>query len=463
MSFLIIVKKIVPLGILEAVRPFYHWLLAALAASVYGRPSRRLIVIGVTGTNGKTTVVHLLHEIFRAAGFRVGSSSSLRFKINDTEEKNLLKMTMPGRFRLQKFLARCRDSGCRFAIIEVTSEGIRQSRHRFINFKAAVLTNIRPEHIEAHGSFDNYRGAKMELFKKLPRSGFAVLNKEDESSKLIAEDTKAETIWYSPSFIEVKHIGHPVHVNAAYPSRTLFEVENVFMEMNLGGDFNVMNALAAIAAAMAFNVSLSAAAQALGQFKGVAGRMEYIQNKPFAVVVDYAHTPDALESVYGTLSSASSKLKASAYAEASAAGKPLADKSAGRQNSKLICVLGAAGGGRDKWKRPEMGKVAANFCREVILTSEDPDDENPQRIMEEIERGFSSNSKFQIPNSKKVVDRREAICSALQDAKPGDTVIITGMGAQPWFIEKGRKIPWDDREVVKEELVKLADVPTNYE
>lgn len=450
------IRKITPAPLIA----LYHLKLAWLASLRYGAPSKRLTVIGVTGTNGKTTVVHLLHEIFRAAGFKVGSVSSLRFKINDSETPNLLKMTMPGRFRLQKFLAECVKAGCRFAVVEVTSEGVKQSRHRFINFHSAVLTNVRPEHIEAHGGFEPYRDAKIKLFSRLPPSGFAVLNREDESSELFSEKTKAENVWYSKSLIDLKRVGHPVRVNVSSKG-IVMEIDNFPLASRLEGDFNAMNILAAAAAAMAYGVSISAIAQALAVFGGVAGRMEYIQKEPFAVVVDYAHTPDALEEVYRFLSSKVYKGDNETY------------ELTNLPTSKLICVLGAAGGGRDRWKRPEMGRIAARYCREVILTSEDPDDENPLRIMEEIERGFSSNPKSpafakasagrQIPNYKKIENRREAIRTALQDAGPGDTVITTGMGAQPWFIEKGRRIKWDEREVVREELVKLKSIPTNYE
>ncbi len=430
-SIIAVLRAILPGPLLGA----YHWALACLAAVGYGFPSRSLTVIGVTGTDGKTTVVHLLHEMLAAAGHRVGSLSSLRFKICEREEPNFLKMTMPGRFRLQKFLAECRAAGCRVVVIEVTSQGIAQFRHRFIRFQAAVLTNVTPEHIESHGGFENYRAEKMKLFQGLPAGGVAVLNREDVSAELFSRNTSGRVVWYSRSAIHIEGRSHLVRTISASSDGIQLEVGAQRIETALGGEFNVMNILAGSATAMAFGAPLSAVAEGARRVSVMPGRLEFVVREPFAVVVDYANTPAAYERVYQTLAGGNSKLQT--------------------PNSKLICVFGAPGGGRDKWKRPEIGKIASRYCKEIILTSDDPDDENPLQIMEEIKRGFSSNSKFQISNSKKIVDRREAIRMALRAARPGDTVIITGMGAQPWLIVKGKKIPWDDRKIAREELARL--------
>lgn len=402
-----------------AVIAAYHFLLAAASALRYGFPSRSLIVIGVTGTDGKTTVVHLLHDMLAAAGYGVGSVSSLRFKINDEEEPNLLKMTMPGRFRLQKFLADCRRKKCRVAVIEVTSQGILQSRHRFIRFHAGVLTNVTPEHIESHGGFERYRDSKMELFRRLPATGWAILNREDPSAELFAGAAPADTGWYSRNEIKVKGVGHTVHSLAIGPRNIAFEIDGRLIETRLGGAFNFLNALAASAAAMAMGASLPTIALALGRANAIPGRLEYIQERPFFVVVDYAVTPKALESVYAAL------------------------------GPDLICVFGSAGGGRDRWKRPKLGAIAGASCKSIVLTSDDPDEEDPAAIAEEIRAGVPENRRGAV---RVVVDRRAAIRAGLALARPGDTVIITGMGAQPWLIVDGKKIPWDDREVIREEL-----------
>lgn len=418
----------------------YHFLLAALAAVRYDFPSRRLIVIGVTGTDGKTTVVHLLHEMLAAAGHPVGSLSSLRFKVNEREEPNLLKMTMPGRLRLQRFLADCRAARCRFAIIEVTSQGILQSRHRFIRFSSAVLTNISPEHIEAHGGFERYRSSKLELFRRLPRSGWAVLNQEDSSSKLFAACTRARIVWYSHSAVELAGVCHPVQLSSVSPDRIQFAIRDTRLDVGLGGEFNVMNALAAAGVALAYGISLSVIANAASRIRGVPGRLEFVQREPFAVVVDYANTPRAYESVYATL-----------------AGDVQTGQRAGRgaaETKKLICVFGAPGGGRDRWKRPELGRIAGRYCREIVLTTDDADEENPANIAEEIQSGVPEDKR---QRAKVIPDRREAIREALSSARAGDTVVITGMGAQPRIVINGKKIPWDDREVVRDELATLPE------
>lgn len=387
---LLFVKRLIPKSVFNFFQPAYHLLMASLAAMIYGFPSRRLKVIGVTGTNGKSTVVHLVSSILEEAGEKTASVSSLRFRINKKEEKNNLKMTMPGRFKLQKFLREAVRAGCKYGIIEITSEGIKQYRHVGINFYMAVLTNVTPEHIESHGTFEKYRAAKALLFKK---AKIHVLNGEDPS------------IDY---FLKIPAQNRIIYSKKDFPPN---------IRLKLLGDFNLENAVAAYHAAKLLGIEFDAIKRALEKVEGMPGRMEFVQKEPFAVVVDYAHTSDALEKVYRTLK---------------------------KSDSKLICVLGSAGGGRDKWKRPEMGKIAEKFCDEIILTNEDPYDEDPRKIIDEVASGR---------DFKKIIDRREAIREALKSANPGDTVVITGKGAEPWIMgPNGAKIPWDDREVVREEL-----------
>jgi len=407
-------KKFVPKFVLQA----YHYLLALFGAVIYGFPSKKMIVIGITGTNGKSTVVHLLSEVLEKTGAKVASLSSIRFKIGDKEEKNMLKMTMPGRFKLQKFLSQAKKAGCKYAILEVTSEGIKQFRHKFIEFNGAVFTNLTKEHIEAHKGFENYRKAKGKLFCALEKSPekdkFAVLNADDVSSA------------YFDKFFSGKKYFYGIRNSA-----TEITPQKIGLKLNnLLGEFNIYNALAAYCAGIALGVGKNKVLEILEQAKGIPGRLELVIEKPFTVVVDYAHTPDALEKVYQTLKSSKSE----------------------NQTSNLICVLGSCGGGRDKWKRPEMGKIAANYCKEIILTNEDPYSENPEQILSEIESEIS-NFEFRI---SKIIDRREAISKAISEAKPGDTIIITGKGCEPWMcVADNKKIPWDDREIVKEEAGKL--------
>ena len=412
-----IIKKATPNFLLN----LYYEIWPFFGALIYRFPSKSIKVIGVTGTNGKTTVTHLTTEIFEEAGYKVGSISSLRFKVGDKERKNELKMTMPGRMTIQKILREAVDVGCEYFILEVTSEGIRQARHKFINFDIAVFTNLTPEHIESHGSFENYKRAKGELFKIAKR---AVVNLDDENAEYFSELCRGEVYFY-----KVKSQSLP-----QYKIKEMTKVvssEDANLSLSLLGEFNLYNALASVCAGLLEGISMTIIRRALENSKCVPGRMEIVLKTPFTVVVDYAHTPDSLRKVYETM--------LSNYEVRETGGK------------KLICVLGSAGGGRDKWKRPEMGKIAQEYCDEIILTDEDPYNENPDSILNEIESGFSKNIKH-----KRILDRRTAIREAIKSAKTGDTVVITGKGAEPWMMKKEGRVRWDDRDVAREEIKKLA-------
>jgi len=401
-------RKFIPKFVFD----IYHYLLALMGALIYGFPAKKLIVIGVTGTNGKSTVVHLTTEILESAGNKVASLSSIRFKIGDKEQKNMLKMTMPGRFKLQKFLRQAVDTGCKYAVLEITSEGIKQYRHKFIDFDGVAFTNLTKEHIEAHKGFENYKKAKGKLFQALEKSKkknrFAIINIDDPNFEYFSGLFSGKEYFYG---IDNK--------NAEITP------EKINPQIKLLGKFNTYNALAAACVGLSQGIDLPEVLEVLRNAKGIPGRMELVIDKPFKVYVDYAHTPDALEKVYNTL------------------GKG------------LICVFGSCGGGRDKWKRPEMGKIATDYCREVILTNEDPYDENPSQILSDIKSGIQ-NSKFEIRNLYKIIDRREAINKALSLARSNDTVIITGKGCEPWMVvADGKKIAWDDKKIVREEFEKI--------
>ena len=407
-----IIKKFIPGFLLD----FYHFSLAGFGAFLYRFPSRKIKVIGITGTNGKTTVVHFVSKILEQANYRVASISSIKFKIADKEWKNTLKMTMPGRLKLQKFLRQAVNTKCQYVVLEVTSEGIKQHRHRFIDFDTAVFTNLTPEHIESHGSFEKYKEAKGELFQAA--KNIHIINIDDKNAEYFLKFPARKKYTYG---LEKGDIN----------------TKNTQFKLNLFGEFNIYNSLAAICTGLSQGVDLEICQSALEKIKAIPGRMEIIIDKPFTVIVDYAHTPDALENVY----------------------KTIRESGVNSQQSRVICVLGSAGGGRDKWKRPEMGKIAGQYCDEIILTNEDPYNENPLSILEEIENGIRANSRLdsrKFASIHKILDRREAIKKALTLAKSKDIVIITGKGCEPWMcVAKGKKIPWDDREVVREEFKKL--------
>lgn len=388
-----LLRKFVP----EFLLSWYHFGWAVFGAIVYGFPARNMTVIGVTGTNGKSTTVEMISRIFREAGFKTASLSSIRFQIGDKEWRNTMKMTMPGRFVIQKFLRQAVEEGCTHAVVEVTSEGILQHRHEFLNFHTAVFTNLSPEHIERHGSFEKYREAKGKLFQTTKK--VHVINADDENAQYFLQFPAEKVVTYS-----------------------LADAKDTNLHLKLLGTFNISNALVAIAVAKSLGISLDICKRALERMEGVPGRMELVIKEPFQVFVDYAFTPAALEKVYQTL-------------------KP--------QNAKLICVFGAAGGGRDRWKRPVLGEIAATHCDRIILTDEDPYDENPQAILDQIAEGTAQ-------KEEKILDRREAIRRAISLAQPGDVIVLTGKGSEDSIaVAGGRKIPWDERKVVREEFARV--------
>ena len=423
-----IVKKFIPDFLIDR----YHLFLSAIGAFLYGFPSKGMIIIGVTGTNGKTTVIDLTVRILEEAGYKVASLSSIEFKIHEKTWQNTLKMTMPGRLKLQKFLSQALNADCQYVVLEVTSEGIKQCRHRFVDFNVAVFTNLTPEHIESHGSFEKYKKAKGKLFKIC--SKLHIINLDDKNAGSFLEfpaDKKYgyslnDGRWIAPNLEKVEARNYQLLSNGSK-----FFIGDTEFRLNLLGKFNIYNALAAICIALSQGVALGSCKKALEKAEGCAGRIEEVIAKPFKVFVDYAFTPAALEQVYETIHN------------------PLFQIS---PNSKLICVLGSCGGGRDKWKRPVLGEIAGKYCDEIIITNEDPYDEDPAEIIKQVAEGAGA-------KAKKISDRRQAIKKALSLAKAGDVVMITGTGCEPWMcVANGKKIPWDDRRVVREEFKKLKRI-----
>jgi len=295
-------------------------------------------------------------------------------------------------------------------VLEVTSEGIKQYRHKFIDFDAAVFTNLSPEHIEAHGNFENYRAAKGKLFQTT--KGTHVINIDDKNAQYFLQFPANKKYTYGLTQGDVN-------------------AKNTQLELKLIGDFNLYNALAAICVGLSQRINLEVCQKALEKVEGIPGRMEIVVKEPFKVLVDYAVTPDALEKLYQTVKKIFSP-------------------------QRIIAVFGSCGGGRDKWRRPALGKIAARYCDKVIITNEDPYDEDPYQILSMIKSGIYK-SQFPTSNFYEILDRREAIRKSLELAKTGDIVVITGKGCEPWICVKGgKKIPWDDREVAREEFKKLS-------
>ncbi len=420
-------KKIIPPFLLN----FYHFLLAFLGAIFYFFPSKKIKVVGITGTKGKSTVIFMTEKIFEEAGYKVASISSIKFKIGKKEKKNDLRITMPGRLKLQKFLREAVKENCDIFLLEVTSEGIKQYRHTFIDFNICCFLNLTPEHIEAHGSFENYKKAKLKLFKALEKSKKRdkkiIVNLDDGNCKDFLKFKVKEKIGFTTRgkrnkinrIVEAKNI-------KIKGKESTFEVNGEKFLLKVPGIFNIENALCAISIATCFEIPLKISKKALEKIEKIEGRMEEIIKKPFRVIIDYAHTPHSLEKVYFLIKEKFLKNK-----------------------GKLICVLGSAGGGRDKWKRPYLGKIAKKYCQKIIVTNEDPYDEDPREIIEQIVKGAGK-------KALKILNRREAIKKALSLAEKGDIVIITGKGSEESIcIKGGKKIPWSDKKVVLEEFQKI--------
>ena len=411
-----VLALIVPAPLLGQMFSVYHFALSWLAAIFYGYPSRSLLVIAVTGTKGKTSVTEMLNAILEKSGHRTCLINSIRFKIGDSSRPNMTRMSMPGRFFTQKFLHDALDAGCTAAILEVTSEGARQYRHRFLDFDALIFTNLAPEHIESHGSYGAYADAKFEIGKQLARSKkrprIIVGNADDkESGRYLT--------------LPIEH-ALPFSLSACLPISAnenggQFTFENTSIQLQLPGEFSLKNALASATMARSLGIETKIIAEALGGIEGIPGRAERVDaGQNFLVVVDYAHTPDSLTALYD------------AY-----------------KNVRKICVFGSMGGGRDAWKRPIMGRIAEMHCAEVILTDEDPCDEDPLQIINDIAHGMSKKPTI-------IMDRRAAIQNALQLAQRGDAVLITGKGTDSSIYgTHGTKQPWSDAGVAREEIAKI--------
>ncbi|MEJ0021678.1 MAG: UDP-N-acetylmuramoyl-L-alanyl-D-glutamate--2,6-diaminopimelate ligase [Candidatus Doudnabacteria bacterium] len=426
-----LIKKFTPDFLLN----WYHLSLAHLANFIYGRPSEKLIVIGVTGTNGKSTTANLISKILEEAGFKTAVSSTVSLKIADREWLNPKKITMPGRFFLQKLLSDGVKAGCRFAIIESSSEGIMQHRHIGIHYDAMVFTNLTPEHIEAHKGFENYKNAKLEYFRHLERSPYKIINEEKIPKGIVINaDDRYEAEF--TNFKVDKIITYGKNPTARVRGTDLsaseqgirFKAWDTDFSLHLKGVFDFYNALAAIATAIGSDVDITVAKKALEKIPNIPGRVELIdEGQNFRVLVDYAYEPEALRQLYATINNWA--------------------------HGKIIHVLGGTGGGRDKARRPILGRLAAGADM-VILTTDDPYDENPEKIINEVATGCIEKGKKLNEDLFKITDRREAIAKAFSLAGQNDLVLITGKGAEQTMAVKNGYIPWDDREVAREELKK---------
>jgi UDP-N-acetylmuramoyl-L-alanyl-D-glutamate--2,6-diaminopimelate ligase len=376
----------------------------------YHHPSQHIKVVGITGTKGKSTVVALLDHLYSGAGHKTAMLSSVFVKIGDKKILNRTGNTMPGRVYIQRFISQAVKAECDVVFVEVTSQGVMQHRHRFIDWDKVVFLDIHPEHIEAHGSFEKYLTAKVDLFSYVAAHAtaptFFVNDKDDHADAFVRAVNGHNLVLFSAEDVE----------------------ERMVVPSSLEGAFNLINIAAATAIARSDGISKDNIERAIASFKGLVGRMEVVQETPFLCIVDYAHTPNSLESLYSFLKG----------------------KRASEQH-KLIGVISSAGGGRDKWKRSQMGHTAAIYADVVIITNEDPYEEPPQEIMHAIRKGVDQVHKDTLVVYE-IEDRAEAIKKAVAIASPGDVVVATGKGSEECIHQDGKKIPWSERAAFEQAL-----------
>lgn len=434
-----IFRKLIPKTIFKFAQPFWHGMLALFYAWYFGNPSKKIIVIGVTGTNGKSTTANLITKILEEAGFRTGLISSVNYKVSNDEKLNDMKMTTPSGWFIQKSLAEMVKNKFKYAVLEISSQGLEQNRHLGIQFDVAVFTNLTPEHIEAHGSFENYKKAKGKLFAALTKNHESQITNQGKTKKTIVYNADDEHGQYYASFPADEKISYGITNTGANliatnitqaPSGVSFMIHDTKFVLHLKGRFDVYNALSSIAVAQSQGIDLETSKRALEKVPLIPGRMEIIQDKPFTVLIDYAPEPYSLQALYDTISV--------------------------WPKNKLIHVLGSAGGGRDVARRKILGEMAGKTAGIVIVTNEDPYDDDPQEIIHQVADGAVGAGKIIKENLFRNPDRRGAIAKAFSLAKEGDLVLITGKGSeQKMAVSGGKYIDWDDRKVAREELANI--------
>ncbi|RJO62285.1 UDP-N-acetylmuramyl-tripeptide synthetase [candidate division WS5 bacterium] len=473
-------RKIIPKPLFHFFQPAYHFLLALTGNIAYRFPGYKMVVIGVTGTNGKSTTCDILCEIFKTTGEKVGMISTVSFEIAGKRTDNTTNRTTLGRWQTHKLMREMVRQGCKYAVIEVASEGIAWFRVWGIPFDGAVFTNLSPEHLNYHGTMENYRNTKGKLFRKLSSpcnfkktKRISAVNADDKeadyflsfkadkkftfgtsspSSRARLRDT-AERV-NSESGVEgslkdgrkgfLHSLPRSVGRNDKTKSKVVgvtaknidlrtdgieydieYDAQKLHIKTKAIGEFNIYNELAAFCMGLGYDLVPDKMVQVFRSYSGTKGRLEKIDaGQDFDVIIDYAHTPDALEKVYGELNR--------------------------NKKGRLIGVFGATGS-KDQGKRPEMGAVAAELCDKVFVTDDETYNEDSGEIIEMIMRGVPEKLKSKVDV---IPDRLQAIKKSLASANEGDIVVITGIGHQKFRIQEGKRIPWDERKIVYDLLKK---------
>ncbi|MCF8228895.1 MAG: UDP-N-acetylmuramoyl-L-alanyl-D-glutamate--2,6-diaminopimelate ligase [Bacteroidales bacterium] len=396
-----------------------HEALGIIASNFYDRPSGKLKLVGVTGTNGKTTIVHLLHSLFTGLGYQSGMLSTIGNLIHD--KKIQATHTTPDPVSINKLLKQMLEEGCSHCFIEVSSHAIDQKRIAGLNFAGGIFTNITHDHLDYHKTFAAYLSSKKEFFDQLPAEAFALVNKDDKNGPVMLQNTKATGHTYA------------LKSNAEFKGKIL---ENQFEGLNmmigkqeawfqLSGVFNAYNLMAVYATAVLLGENATEVLAKLSQIKGAEGRMDFMRTDDgIMAIVDYAHTPDALKNILETINEVRTG------------------------SEELITVVGT-GGDRDRTKRPVMARTAASLSTKVIFTSDNPRSENPDAIIEDMVKGVEGVDYKKILSISK---RDEAIKTACMLVKPGDIILVAGKGHEKYQDIKGVKHPFDDKEKLREYL-----------
>ncbi|WP_152611526.1 UDP-N-acetylmuramoyl-L-alanyl-D-glutamate--2,6-diaminopimelate ligase [Psychroserpens damuponensis] len=396
--------------------------LAYMASNFFGNPSENLRLVGVTGTNGKTTIASLLYQLFKNAGYKVGLLSTVKIMVDTTEYK--ATHTTPDSLTINSYLKLMNDAGVEFCFMEVSSHGIHQKRTDGLHFEGGIFTNLSHDHLDYHDTFAEYRDVKKRFFDNLPKTAFALVNIDDKNGLIMLQNTKAKTYTYALK----TYADYKAQVLENEFSGLLLKLNDVELWTKLIGDFNAYNITAIYGVAELLGLEKVEILRLISELESVSGRFQYlISEEKITAIVDYAHTPDALKNVLETINSIRTN------------------------NEQLITVVGC-GGDRDTSKRPKMGHIASALSTKVIFTSDNPRSEVPETIIEAIEKGVEPQN---FKKTMSIVDRKQAIKTACQLASPKDIILIAGKGHETYQEIKGERFDFDDFKTVQEFLKQL--------
>ena len=396
--------------------------LAIMASNYYGNPSQNLRLVGITGTNGKTTIASPLYQLFSKAGYKVGLLSTVKVMVADKEYK--ATHTTPDSLAINKYLAEMNEEGVEFCFMEVSSHGIHQNRVEGLVFEGGIFTNLSHDHLDYHDTFAEYRDVKKRFFDGLSKTAFALTNVDDKNGSIMLQNTAAKKVSYALK----SHADYKAHILENRLSGLLLKLNNQEVWVKLIGSFNAYNVLAIYATAELLGLEQMEALQLVSQLESVSGRFQYfITQGGVTAIVDYAHTPDALKNVLETINDIRTK------------------------NEELITVVGA-GGDRDTSKRPKMGHIASALSTKVVFTSDNPRSENPEAIISDIEQGVEPQN---YKKTLSITDRKQAIKTACQLATSGDIILIAGKGHETYQEIKGERLDFNDYTIIEETLKNL--------